>query len=139
MLVEVARRLQAETTARDFVARVGGDEFVVLLPGPAGFGRLRFVGNTILAALSRSIVTGAVTGGADCIVTASIGIATSAEGEETDPVAILARADEGVYAAKRSGRGRVKLVAAPAAPAAQMRIEKLSCRPALRMPPGTPA
>lgn len=111
VLVEMGGRLKAEITSRDFVARVGGDEFVVLLPGAAGTGRLRAIGEALLAALSRPFAIGE----ARCAVTASIGIATALAGEPADPAEILARADSGVYAAKKAGRDRVVMVAAPPA------------------------
>jgi diguanylate cyclase (GGDEF)-like protein len=76
----------------DFLARLGGDEFLVLLPGSA----------EVAAAEVAQRILGAVPFNQTC----SVGIATW-DGEE--PAYELAhRADQGMYAAKAAGGGRVE-------------------------------
>ena len=99
LLIEVAQRLRTCTRAGELAARLGGDEFVVLCEGTDGFGA-RKIADRIQGALSLPVTIGElrVRGGA------SIGIAVAlGAGESAD--ALLHRADEALYAAKRAGRG----------------------------------
>jgi diguanylate cyclase (GGDEF)-like protein len=73
----------------DVLARIGGDEFVVLLPDCA-------LANAVLV-LERMRVTSRT----GC----SVGVAALGEGESPDR--LMARADEALYEAKRAGAGRV--------------------------------
>ncbi|ROP33700.1 GGDEF domain-containing protein [Couchioplanes caeruleus] len=107
VLQEVARLLTAAAAEDDVVARLGGEEFVLVLPGIDTDEAVRRCER-----LRRSIAQHAwrpITG--DLPVTASIGVTTVADGGST-PSALLAAADRNLYAAKRSGRNRV--VADPA-------------------------
>ncbi len=96
LLREVAQRLQQGLRQGDLVARVGGDEFVVLLPGCRDVEVARAVADGLRAGLSPpcTLPDGLFR------LDASVGIACfPADG--TDPDALLAHADRAMYAAKR--------------------------------------
>jgi two-component system cell cycle response regulator len=111
VLREFAHRIGRSIRGIDLAARYGGEEFVVIMPDtqlPAAHGiaeRLRLA----IAEENFSIPGGA----AGIRVTASIGVS----GPGGDAGAMLKRADEALYEAKRSGRNRVVLQRADAAAA----------------------
>jgi diguanylate cyclase (GGDEF)-like protein len=74
VLVDVARRIRATIREQDAVARVGGEEFLVLLDGMSSPEALRGLGERIRAAISGAAVWA---GDASIAVTASIGCAVS--------------------------------------------------------------
>ena len=102
LLVEVAARLRAAVRPGDTVARMGGDEFVVLLPG-ADLDLGQHIADRILQRLRVpfDIVEHRL------YATASIGIARMAAGD--DPDQILRTADVALYRAKDAGRDRSAL------------------------------
>jgi len=102
VLRQVAQRLPRALRATDFVARQGGEEFLVLLPD-TGAQQAQGVAEKMRRALALEPVEPVGT------VTASIGVATLTPEIEIagDPVALLRRADDALYAAKRAGRNRV--------------------------------
>jgi diguanylate cyclase (GGDEF)-like protein/PAS domain S-box-containing protein len=112
VLREVARIFQAHVRAGDAAARIGGDEFALLLPGCVGDVALQ-LGERLRRALSQ---VGIVHDGVRLTIGASIGVAEVRPGEGLDAAAWLARADAACYDAKRAGRDAVRL--APDAPAA---------------------
>ncbi len=104
VLRDFAVRLGSNTRPSDFACRMGGEEFVVIMPRTKG-------DIACLAAerLRRSICASpfVIAGRAEPLdVTVSIGVGCS-EGVNDTAEALLKRADEGLYEAKRSGRNRV--------------------------------
>jgi len=102
VLSAVARRVERSVRERDLVARMGGDEFTVLLadlPRPED-------GETVARHLLRRIGEPYDLDGVSVRVGASIGVAVFPEdGRDVDE--LLSRADTAMYRAKRAGRGRV--------------------------------
>ncbi|MGX6600756.1 diguanylate cyclase [Micromonosporaceae bacterium Da 78-11] len=101
VLRTVAGLLAATVQDVGTVGRFGGEEFLVLLPGMDETEAARISERVRLAVQSHpwSEVTGALP------ITVSIGVATS--GADRPATALLGRADEHLYAAKRAGRNRV--------------------------------
>ncbi|NOJ60217.1 EAL domain-containing protein [Arthrobacter sp. 260] len=100
VLTEVARRLQSAVRPSDTVARLSGDEFVILCQEATGE-QASAAASRILAALDAPILVGDI----EVFVTASIGIALS-DPEHTSSSALLRDADDAMYAAKEQGRNR---------------------------------
>ncbi|WP_412742436.1 diguanylate cyclase [Krasilnikovia sp. MM14-A1004] len=96
-------RLLTQAAADDGVAaRLGGEEFLLVLPGTDAHSAIRRCELLRLSIGEHDWLP--VTG--DLVVTASIGVTTAADGRGTQS-ALLAQADRNLYVAKRSGRNRV--------------------------------
>ena len=102
LLSVVAHRLLDSVRRSDAVARIGGDEFVVLLTDVTSRRDLAYVKDTILAALAEPVVLaeGVVAG-----IGASVGSAMAPLDGTTAP-ALLAAADVEMYRDKVDGRDR---------------------------------
>jgi diguanylate cyclase (GGDEF)-like protein len=98
VLVDVAYTLRKELRAFDLAYRLGGEEFLVVLPG-AALDEAEAVAERL-----REAVADQSAGGQS--VTMSFGVAASGGGG-FDHQAVLAAADEALYEAKRAGRDRV--------------------------------
>jgi diguanylate cyclase (GGDEF)-like protein len=94
--------------AGDVVARTGGEEFAVLLPDTSAAGAFQFASR--LCEIVRAHTFAAPAPGAEPLrVTTSIGVVAGAPQLDGDFAALFsARADIALYAAKRSGRDRVR-------------------------------
>ncbi|WP_312030460.1 EAL domain-containing protein [Actinomycetospora sp. TBRC 11914] len=101
MLQAVATRLAEQATDGELVARMGGDEFVVLVENSRGVAQLVALAERLLDALGRPLVLA----GQELSVTASIGIVERpvADGDTSD---LMRAADITLYSAKADGRGR---------------------------------
>jgi diguanylate cyclase (GGDEF)-like protein len=104
LLVDVAARLLASVRGTDFVARSGGDEFVVLARPVHGDQAMRRVAARLMAAFDEPFEIA----GSERKVNASIGVSAYDGGSVTATDA-LARADAAMYLAKSQGRGRVQM------------------------------
>jgi diguanylate cyclase (GGDEF)-like protein len=103
-LVEVAQRLLAALRKSDLPARVGGDEFVVLLDDPDSPETARAVGERLLLALRAPITLPPPLGPVE--LGASVGLSHyPACGSSAQ--ALLDAADAALYAAKLAGRNRL--------------------------------
>lgn len=103
MLRSVAGRLRRSVRAEDLVARIGGDEFLVVLQHVHGTADARATAQSIL----RSVQMPLVIADEMFMPSMSIGVALVHEGEEAE--AVVSRADSAMYIAKRRARGMVSV------------------------------
>jgi diguanylate cyclase (GGDEF)-like protein/PAS domain S-box-containing protein len=102
VLKEVATRLRGSIRETDIAARIGGDEFVVLLQSVSNYSMAMRVAETIRLILNRPIRSKA----SQHQISASIGISRyPSDGENLD--LLLRHADEAMYLAKHSGGNRI--------------------------------
>lgn len=103
----MAERLTAVVRRDDHVARIGGDEMLVLLTGVHGLDDATAIAEKIRAAAAYPIPCG------DAYVhaTLSIGVALAVPGENVDP--LIARADAAMFKAKQGGRDQVIAIPSP--------------------------
>ena len=104
VLREVSRVLCEETRRNDTVARIGGDEFVVVFPGQTDTADLATIADRIVARLGEPFLHE----GRLCRISASIGISVSTAYDVLSADRILGDADEATYASKHAGRGRAQ-------------------------------
>lgn len=108
LLCEVARRIVSSVRANDIAARVGGDEFVVVLDDVASRDDVLPVLQRMLGLIEQPVP---LLGHGVVQVSASLGVAVcpdQAQGVDE----LLAAADAAMYAAKRSGKARIEFAAA---------------------------
>ncbi|MEQ9004259.1 MAG: GGDEF domain-containing protein, partial [Pseudomonadales bacterium] len=103
MLEQIARVIEASKRDSDVAARLGGEEFALLLPETSVDGALRLAERlrVLIADTTISTVAAASVG-----LTTSIGVATVSPSTPS-AAALLQRADRALYEAKRAGRNAV--------------------------------
>ena len=118
LLKEVAARMRLSTREGDTVARIGGDEFVVMLENlaaeaPEALAQTRSTGEKLLAELNKPYRLGTH------VVSNTPSIGATLFGQQSENAeAVLRRADNALYESKREGRNRLSIVQRPQAPEA---------------------
>lgn len=103
VLRESAARLRASARREDSVCRIGGEEFLVICPNTDIKDALQSA-ERLRASLEANPIT---IGQNRKVITASIGVSTR-QAETPDIDALVSAADQALYAAKNSGRNRVR-------------------------------
>ena len=106
-LIAVGERLLAVFREGDYVARVGGDEFVVVAPGTKKSGSVASIADKVIASFAEPLVTeeGPIS------VTISVGIALFPTDGRTSQE-LIRRADEAMYNVKKNGKAAWCLLSA---------------------------
>jgi two-component system cell cycle response regulator len=102
VLRSIAQRVLGNIRSFDMASRMGGEEFVVVMPDTPQEDALA-AAERLRARIAETPI--ATVGGRTVQVTASLGVAASYRGDTG--AALLKRADQALYAAKRDGRNRV--------------------------------
>jgi diguanylate cyclase (GGDEF)-like protein/PAS domain S-box-containing protein len=102
VLREFARRLLANVRATDTVARLSGDEFVILFEDVAGEQEALRIAVKLTEAVRQPFATSR----GPLRVSTSVGVAIQGDPDQA-PESLLANADQALYQAKREGRDRV--------------------------------
>ncbi|MEC3861875.1 diguanylate cyclase [Mesobacterium sp. TK19101] len=113
ILQEAARRMLGAVRRGDTVARVGGDEFILLFDGLTSHRRLGQIASGLIAALEQPILWHRT----PCEISASIGIALRPAGKTLQPEELISQADAALYAAKAAGRARFEFADTASGPA----------------------
>lgn len=109
VLQELASRLKQAIRNIDMICRIGGEEFVIVLPNTNAEVATKIADRMRRSVSGKPFNVGARNG--SLTVTVSIGVA-AIEGSSDTMETILKRADEALYSAKRGGRNRVNSTAA---------------------------
>jgi len=105
LLVEAARRISGSIRGSDTVARIGGDEFTVILSGMSELTRVESVGRHILELLAKPFQLG----GVEIRISGSIGIAIYPK-DAGDINGLIKKADQAMYISKNSGKNSLSYV-----------------------------
>jgi diguanylate cyclase len=108
VLRTIAQTMRSSIKGRDIAARIGGDEFAILLPQTPLHGAAALAEQLRLAVAGGHIRRG---NGTDFVgsITLSIGVAAAHRGETFE--SLMERTDAALYGAKRNGRNRVSVAA----------------------------
>ena len=134
VLKEAARRLSAAIRASDFAARIGGDEFVVMLTDFDQWQESVLVAAKMLRVFARPFTVG----GNEVSLSASLGIAVFPDdGDDGDDgMTLLKRADIAMYQAKQEGRNCLRFCTAEMSAVA---ARQLALETDMRTAPGSEA
>ena len=107
LLIEVARRLMEVFRTDDTVARIGGDEFVVVVPViTGGMHMVAHKARVIAEKLRTTLVADYIINGLNYHMSSSIGLAVFPEDGDTAE-SVIQNADVAMYQAKKNGRNAV--------------------------------
>lgn len=108
VLRKFAQAARLRLRASDMLARMGGEEFALILPSTDAVGAVH-VAESVRAAIEALVIHDLKDG--TLSVTVSAGVACAAAGAATTPDLLYHRADTALYAAKAAGRNRIELAA----------------------------
>jgi diguanylate cyclase (GGDEF)-like protein len=103
-LIETVRRIRDSLRTEDLVGRLGGEEFVAVMPSTDGQSALA-AAERIRSSFSEAPMR---IGGSDITITVSVGVAVL-DAQDQQYSHLLRRADRAMYAAKTAGRNKVML------------------------------
>jgi len=113
LLCELAERLCRCVRETDTVARIGGDEFIVLLPDL----RIPAEAESIAAKIVASVARPYAIDHTQAVITVSVGVVTYPEaGSDLDTYTLMHYADEAMYAAKEKGKNSFQVYRPKSAP-----------------------
>lgn len=107
VLKQIAYDLRKDLRAFDLAYRIGGDEFLILLPG-ADLEECEGLARQLCQTVQKSL-------GDSINLTISFGVSSSAPGKAFDYDTVFAAADQALYAAKQDGRNQVRVAGTPVA------------------------
>ena len=102
VLQKVAQVLVSVTRSDDVVARIGGDEFVIVFKGPIRRKHIERMARRMIEGVERPIPFQ----GKECRISASAGTVMSLDYETPDAATLLEDADRALYASKHAGRAQ---------------------------------
>jgi diguanylate cyclase (GGDEF)-like protein len=103
-LIETVRRIRESLRTEDLVGRLGGEEFVAVMPSTDGQSALA-AAERIRSSFSDATMR---IGSSDITITVSVGVAVL-DAQDQQYSHLLRRADRAMYAAKTAGRNKVML------------------------------
>ena len=103
LIIEVARRLTHILRQSDTVGRIGGDEFIVVMPEVDNIGQVQALAKRIISVLSEPYELQ----GSEVWVGVSVGLALAPK-DGIDRLELMRKADIALYEAKNGGRGQYR-------------------------------
>ena len=103
LIIEVGHRLTSLVRSSDTVGRIGGDEFVIVLPEVENIGQAQALGKRIIEALGQPYMLL----GSEAWIGASIGLVLAPR-DGMDRLELMRKADIALYEAKNNGRGQYR-------------------------------